>query len=339
MKKNEGYKKCPYKQQGKQFTNPYLTNPRRKLIDFFLWQLGYYNDVKKPRKKPKTFSFPNKNEKSSAQKPQITWVNHSTFLVEIGGIRLLTDPIWSKRCSPFNFIGPKRQHEHGVKIDQLPNVDIVLISHDHYDHLDKKTVLYLMSRFPKILWVVPLGLKKWFQKRGASNIIELSWWESSASHQLNFPKISLKVTAVPAQHFSGRGIFKKNRTLWVGYVIEFITKEKELKRLYFVGDTGYNDEDFKAIGKTFKKMDLSLIPIGAYVPKKFMSPVHIGPSKAVQIHQEVHSHLSLGMHWKTFHLSEEGVEQPPYDLYCELRNKRIDPKTFRVINIGQTINW
>ena len=261
MKKKEGYQRRPYQRKGNQFINPYLDNPRRKLIDFFLWQFGYYNDIKKPRKKPKTFSFPNKNEKISSQKPQVTWVNHSTFLVEIGGIRLLTDPIWSDRCSPLNFIGPKRQHQHGLNIDELPNIDIVLISHDHYDHLDKKTVLHLMERFPKILWVVPLGLKKWFQKRGALNILELSWWESIVSHQLNTPKLALKVTAVPTQHFSGRGIFKTNRTLWVGYVIEFITGEKEVKRLYFVGDTGYNDKDFKAAFLFTSKLNGSWIKI------------------------------------------------------------------------------
>ena len=339
MKKKEEYRRYPYKRQGKKFKNPYLENSRRRLLDFLFWQLGYYSDKKKSRKVPKTFSFPNKNEKINPNKPQVTWINHSTFLIDIGGIRLLTDPIWSERCSPVNFIGPKRQHQHVLKIEEVADIDVVLISHDHYDHLDKQTVLYLISHFPKIIWVVPLGLKKWFQKRGALHIVELSWWESSAPHQFNFPKIALKVTAVPTQHFSGRGLFKKNRTLWVGYVIEFITKEKELKRLYFVGDTGYNDQDFNEIGKAFQKVDLSLIPIGAYIPKKFMSPVHIGPSKAVQIHQEVHSDLSLGMHWKTFHLSEEEIEQPPYDLYCELKRKKIDPKKFRVINIGQTINW
>ena len=169
--------------------------------------------------------------------------------------------------------------------------------------------------------------------------MELSWWESRSVTQLEYPDIGLKVTAVPTQHFSGRGLFNKNKTLWVGYVIEFTTNNSELKRLYFVGDTGYNDKDFKEIGKTFKKMDLSLIPIGAYIPKKFMSPVHIGPSKAVQIHQETRSQLSLGMHWKTFHLSEEGKDQPPYDLYCELKRKKIPLKQFRTLNIGQTINW
>ena len=287
----------------------------------------------------KNSASPIKMKKAVLQKPQVTWINHSTFLIEIDGVRLLTDPIWSDRCSPVNFIGPKRQHQPAISLSQLPSIDVVLISHDHYDHLDKKTVVHLIEHFPKIMWIVPLGLKKWFQKRGALNIMELSWWESRYFNQLKFPEIGLQVTAVPTQHFSGRGLFKKNRTLWVGYVIEFTTKENELKRLYFAGDTGYNDQDFKAIGRTFQEIDLSLIPIGAYIPKKFMSPVHIDPSKAVQIHKELHSNLSLGMHWKTFHLSEEGAEQPPYDLYCELKRKNIDPKHFRVLNAGQTINW
>ena len=339
MNKKKGYSHDAFRRRGKRFVNPHLDNARRSLVDITLWQLGFYNDRRLPKEAPKGFKYPNSKRKAKKTTPQVTWINHCTFLVEVDGLRVLTDPIWSDRCSPFDFLGPKRRHKPALKMKTLPAIDLVLISHDHYDHLDKKTVHALNERFPTITWVVPLGVKKWFEKQGLKHVVELAWWESSSLSFLSHLNLELKITAVPSQHFSGRGVFDKNRTLWAGYVVEFKRKKKRLKRLYFVGDTGYNRRDFKAIGKKFGEMDLSLIPIGTYVPHKFMDPVHIDPKKAVSIHREVKSRLSVGMHWKTFRLSGEDLDQPPYDLFCMLEKKEIDPKTFRVLNPGQTINW
>lgn len=269
----------------------------------------------------------------------VTWVNHSTFLIQIEGVHILTDPIWSDRCSPLKKLGPKRHHPPPFRISELPRIDYVLISHNHYDHLDKDSVLKLFKRFPEITWIVPMGVKAWFLKKGISKILELSWWDEFSIASKSHPHLNLKVTAVPSQHFSGRRGYDLNQTLWVGWVVECERQKKPLKRFYFVGDTGYNHYDFKKIGEKWGSMDLSLIPIGSYSPRKFMSPVHIDPQSAVQIHQEVGSHLSIGMHWKTFRLSDESPHQPPYDLFVSLQKRGIDPLSFLVLEPGHAINW
>lgn len=322
--------------KGRRFVNPHIKRAKRSLIDIALWQLGFYNDQKSLKERPDTFRYPNSKRKLREGAPTVTWINHCTFLVSVGKLNLLTDPIWSKRCSPFSFLGPKRRHEAPLALENLPDIDIVLISHDHYDHLDRKTVRELQRKNPEITWVVPIGVKRRLQKMGMRHIIEMEWWQEV---HLGMKGEEVVLTAVPSQHFSGRGLFDKNTTLWAGYVVDFVRPNKQEKRLYFVGDTGYNPKDFKKIGEEFGEIDLSLIPIGTYVPARFMAPVHICPKRAAAIHEEVGSLLSVGMHWKTFRLSSEGMEQPPYDLYCHLEKRGIDPKTFRVLDIGQTINW
>lgn len=291
-----------------------------------------------PPKMPKGFQYPNPPEEIVTKAPTVTWINHCTFLIIIDGIAILTDPIWSRRCSPVPVFGPKRKHRPPIALKDLPPIDIVLISHNHYDHLDKKTVLKLHKRYPHIQWVVPEGVKKWFSKKRIQNTIELSWWESTG---LDLPKQEpeIKVTAVPCQHFSGRGLFDLDKSLWCGYVLDIKRPEKEDKRLYFVGDTGYNPHVFKEIGSFFGKMDLSLIPIGTYVPNRFMAPVHIDPDSAVSIHKEVCSKLSIGMHWYTFRLSEEARLQPTYDLFLSMKQADLDPLQFRAIFPGQMLNW
>ncbi len=321
----------------KKYINPFSDNNRRSIIDVALWQLGVYNDKAMPPSPPRDFLYPNPSEPLCSNTPQVTWVNHCTFFVSIDGINMLTDPIWSDRCSPVRFLGPKRMHPPPIGLENLPKIDIIFISHNHYDHLDRKTVMYLAAKNPEITCVVPKGLSRWFRRIGVTNVVELAWWEVETI----VPKkgLELQVTSVPSQHFSGRGIFDKDKSLWSGFVVDIKRLSSDGKRMYFVGDTGYNPIDFKAIGKAFGQMDLSLIPIGTYVPHKFMDPVHIDPIKATKIHMEVNSKLSVGMHWKTFRLSSEGEWQPPYDLYLALKDENIDPLTFRVLEPGQTINW
>ncbi|MBP9841315.1 MAG: MBL fold metallo-hydrolase [Simkaniaceae bacterium] len=309
------------------YANKHIDDNYRKLKDIVLWQLGYYNDAALPPAPPEGFSYPNPRVDIDVEKPQVTWINHCSFMLQWENLHILTDPIWSDRCSPIPFLGPKRQHPVPIAIEDLPRIDIVLISHNHYDHLDERTVKALHRKNPHIRWVVAQGLKKWFVKRGITHVQELKWWDKALVGPF-------EITAVPCQHFSGRGIFDKDETLWVGYVME-----SENKRFYFVGDTGYNPYDFKSIGKAFSYMDLSLIPVGTYVPHLFMDPVHICPVKATAIHQEVESKLSVGMHWKTFRLSGEGADQPPYDLYLSMKEVGLDPLNFRMLEIGQTINW
>jgi N-acyl-phosphatidylethanolamine-hydrolysing phospholipase D len=311
----------------KRFSNPHATGIRRSLLDVLLWKLGYYDDPHPQQPPPQNFEDPLPKRASNDNQPTALWINHSTFLLRVDGMHILTDPIWSERCSPFSFLGPIRRHAPPFALSELPKIDIVLISHNHYDHLDKKTVLALFARNPEIIWVVPKGVKKWFAKKGITQVVELGWWEDAL-----FPHF--KVTAVPAQHFSGRTFYDLNRTLWAGFVVETPTR-----RFYFAGDTGYNEHDFKKVGEKWPKIDLSLIPIGSYVPRKFMAPVHIEPRDAVQIHKEVGSALSLAMHWKTFNLSDEPLHQPPYDLFLALQEKGLHPSSFLAPPPGYAIHW
>ncbi|MDN3506317.1 MAG: MBL fold metallo-hydrolase [Simkaniaceae bacterium] len=319
----------PLTNRNGRYLNPHIENIRRKPKDFLMWSLGFFRDV--PFSKvPEGFSYPMPDREFDPKQPWAMWIGHSTYLISVAGKTILTDPIWSNRCSPVPFFGPKRKHPAPVPLDQLPQIDYVLISHDHYDHLDRVTVEALNRKFPDILWVVPRGVKKWFEKMRIKRVVELSWWDEQDVDS------TFKVTAVPAQHFSGRKTKDLNKTLWAGYVLEDLLTSKTL---YFVGDTGYNEHHFKKIGEKFENIDLSLIPIGAYSPRTFMAPVHVEPRDAVRIHSEVRSTLSLGMHWKTFRLSEEPLNQPPFDLFCSMKEEGLDPHTFLAPEPGHKINW
>lgn len=318
----------PLKKKGR-FVNPHCTRLKRSLWAFILWQVGYYKDPSFRNLPPRDFSYPAKRPPFDATKPSFAWIGHNSFLIQ-AGINILTDPIFSDCCAPVSFLGPKRRGVLPLTIDELPRIDFVLLSHDHYDHLDEKSVRALHKRFPACQWVVPLGLKKWFTKRKIGHVVEFLWGDT-----FHFSE-DVKITAVPAQHFSGRGLFDMNRTLWCGYVIEFLALGK---KVYFVGDTGYNPIDFKAIGHIWQEFDLSLIPIGAYCPRAFMQPVHINPEEAVKIHEEVHSKLSVGMHWQTFRLADEPMHRPPYDLFMAMQERKLDCSTFLVVAPGERINF
>lgn len=316
----------PQKRRGR-FVNQYCSRLKRSLWHGMLWACGYYRDSDRGKKPPEDFLFPHESLDLDNSKPSASWIGHSTFLVQTPGCSFLTDPVFGDYCSPVPLPKLKRRHSPAIEIDDLPKIDAILLSHNHYDHLDEKSVRALHRRDPNLAWVVPHGVKRWFSKRGIKNVHELNWGESVEIK-------GCKVTAVPAQHFSGRGLFDKNRTLWCGYVVDCGEKT-----FYFVGDTGYNPIQFKEIGRAFPKIDLSLIPIGTYVPKKLMRPVHINPAEAVEIHCDVGSRLSVGMHWKTFRLSEEDPEMPPYDLFLALEKKEIPASSFLALKLGQKINW
>jgi N-acyl-phosphatidylethanolamine-hydrolysing phospholipase D len=309
------------------FINKHVENLHRSLWDALLWKLGHYDDPIPFAPPPSDFRYPASPPFFSIEKPHAVWIGHSTYLFQVDGICILTDPVWDLYCSPLPIKLLRRKNAPAIPLSDLPPIDIVLISHNHYDHLDAKTVKTLNKLYPQIEWVVPEGLSSWFLRRGIKRVTELSWWKKKLLK-------NSQITAVPTQHFSGRGLFDQNRTHWNGYVIEAPSKT-----IYFVGDTGYNAYDFKSIGEKFSKIDLSLIPIGTYSPKEFMKPVHIGPYEAVQIHQDVNSRLSLGMHWNTFCLSEEPMNRPPYDLYLAMKEKNLSFPSFLPIDIGVYINF
>ena len=251
-----------------------------------------------------------------------TWIGHASFLVQVGGLNLLTDPVLSKRTSPVQWAGPGRLAPLGLSFDELPGIDVVLVSHNHYDHLDEPTVRKLARRDAP-LFVVPLGLRRWFEKRGIERVVELDWWQSTEFG-------ALRVHAVPAQHFSGRVAHDRNRSLWCGFVYEIAGQ-----RHYFAGDTGYGP-DFADIGAGFSPIDIAMIPIGAYEPRSFMRPVHVDPQEAVCIHQDVGARVSLAMHWGTFRLTLEPLDEPPQRLAAALDMAGIAHSQFRVLAHGET---
>lgn len=230
----------------------------------------------------------------------ITYVNHATFLIQTGGLNILTDPVWSDRVSPLSFAGPKRMRPPGLRFDDLPEIDLIILSHNHYDHLDIETLKKLDTQYsPK--FIVPLGVDLYLNQEGISNSIALDWWEDEAVSE------SLNITSVPAQHFSARGLFDRNKTLWAGYVLETGSGN-----IYFAGDTGYGDF-FKEIGEKFENITVGLIPIGAYKPEWFMGPIHVNPEEAIQAHKDVNAEISFGMHFGTFPLADDGMEEPVND--------------------------
>jgi N-acyl-phosphatidylethanolamine-hydrolysing phospholipase D len=252
-----------------------------------------------------------------------TWIGHASYLVQIGGLNVLTDPVLSKRTSPVQWAGPRRLAPLGLEFGELPKIDVVLISHNHYDHLDDATVCALARRDAPA-FVVPLGLGAWLARRRIANVTELDWWKSTVVR-------GLRVHGVPAQHFSGRGVRDRNRSLWCGFVYE-----RNGERHYFAGDTGYGP-DFADIGRRFAPIDVAMIPIGAYDPRDFMRPVHVDPEEAVQIHRDVGSRLSLAMHWGTFRLTLEPLDEPPRRLAAALESAGVAPETFRALAHGQML--
>ncbi len=235
---------------------------------------------------------------------RITAVGHSTFLIQIGPLNILTDPVWSERCSPFAFAGPRRRHPPGLGLDALPPLDLVLLSHDHYDHLDDATVRALVHRQPGATWCAPLGVGARLRARGVRHVLECDWWQRGEVG-------AARVTCVPAAHFSGRTPFDRDETLWAGWAVEV-----HGRRVYFVGDTGLHP-DFDDIGSRLGALDVVLMPIGAYEPRWFMRPVHLDPDEALVAFDALtaphvsHDTVMVAMHWGTFILTEESPDEPP----------------------------
>ena len=245
--------------------------------------------------------MPRLNETLATGDVAVTFVNHATFLIQTGGLTLLTDPIWSERASPFRRIGPRRVRDPGVAFDDLPRIDAVLLSHNHYDHFDLATLRRLQQRFaPTVL--AAAGDARLLAPLGFADIRELDWWEHTGLGD------ALRVTFVPAQHFSARGLFDRNQSLWGGYVIEV-----RGARIYFAGDTGYSTH-FATLRSRLGVPDIAMLGIGAYEPRWFMQPMHMNPAEAVRAHRDLGSRRSIGMHFGTFQLSAEAIDQPVRDL-------------------------
>ncbi|AMO22959.1 MBL fold metallo-hydrolase [Ramlibacter solisilvae] len=265
--------------------------------------------------------------------PSVTWIGHATALLQCGGLNVLTDPIFSERASPLPLlgIGPKRAQPPGIALPDLPPIDVVLISHNHYDHLDLASLEGLDERSGgQTLFLVPLGVKALLTQHGLRHVVELDWWQSHWHGGVEFH-------LVPVQHWSARGFGDRNHTLWGGWAVF----APDL-RWYFAGDTGYT-RDFADTRRRFASraaggpvFDLALLPIGAYEPRWFMSAQHMNPAEAVQAHRDLGARRSLGVHWGTFELTDEALDQPPRDLAAARSAAGIPEADFFVLAIGET---
>ncbi|MBI4636733.1 MAG: MBL fold metallo-hydrolase [Candidatus Rokubacteria bacterium] len=255
----------------------------------------------------------------------VTWVGHATLLVQLDGVNLLTDPHWSNRASPLFFAGPRRVTPPGLAFEDLPPIHVVLISHDHYDHLDVATVRRLAETH-RPRFFVPLGLRAWFAELGITDVVELDWWESRSAR-------GLTLTSVPAQHFSGRTPWETNRRLWSGWAVAGARK-----RLFFAGDTGYYPV-FKEIGARLGPFDLAAISIGAYAPAAIMRLTHTTPEEALRVFADVRAERFVGIHWGTFDLAEEPVDEPPRRLEAGARRLGLDPDRIWTLKHGETRRW
>jgi L-ascorbate metabolism protein UlaG (beta-lactamase superfamily) len=261
-----------------------------------------------------------------------TWIGHACVLVQTHGLNVLTDPVLSQRASPFHSFGPKRAHAPALAVDELPRIDVVLISHNHYDHLDRDTVLALNAQAGGApLFLVPLGIAPWMQNIGITNVRELDWWNTTTVGKLAF-------TFVPAQHWSARGLFDRCQTLWGGWAACAAPGEPDSFSFYFAGDTGYS-KDFEDIGRHFGGFDLALLPIGAYAPRWFMRGQHVDPAEAVKIHQDIRAKRSMAIHWGTFGLADEPLDDPPKLLAQALKDAGIPADRFLLQPQGETLRF
>ncbi len=277
-----------------------------------------------PRVAP-TFPSPH----AAAGEIVLTWIGHSTFLLQIGSTNILLDPIWSNRASPVTFAGPKRLVAPAVPFDSLPPIDLVILSHDHYDHLDRATVRMLGTSHPRAEWLAPLGLGSWLRARGVTVTAELDWWQSVKTHDLD-------ITCTPAQHFSGRRPNNRDSTLWCGWVVRAGDRA-----IFFAGDTGRHPE-FSAIATRLGPFDAALLPIGAYDPRWFMQPVHMAPEEAVSAYADIAAANAgrpcrfIATHWGTFKLTDEPMDEPPALTRVEWEKARLDPEMLWVMAHGET---
>ena len=266
-------------------------------------------------------SLPNLNPVSGNQ-VKTTYINHATMLLQTENLNLLTDPIWTKRASPFFWFGPKRVRAPGVAFENLPQIDVVLVSHNHYDHLSLPTLKMLSDKFHPVI-IVPLGLKDLLERHGILNVIELDWWQT-------YSVKNAVITFLPTQHWSQRGVGDKCKTFWGSYGI--VTSNKHI---YFAGDTGYSPL-FKEIRQKWGKPDLALLPIGSNQPAWFMKENHMNPAEAVQAHQDLQATHSIGIHFGTFQLSDEAIDQPLIDLNHAKSIQKLVSDEFITLDVGES---
>jgi N-acyl-phosphatidylethanolamine-hydrolysing phospholipase D len=268
--------------------------------------------------------------RAAADQFTATWVGHSTVLLQMGGLNVLTDPVFSQRAFPLQWMGPRRVMDPAIAIDALPPLDVILVSHSHYDHLDKPAVKALARSHPGATWVTSLKLGSYLRGFGARTIVELDWWQQAEVR-------GIRITGTPARHFSARRPGDRNKTLWGGFALELSGR-----RVYFAGDTAIHPL-FGEVGQRCGPFDLVLMPIGAYDPRWFMHVVHADPEEAVQAYVDVvggnPQPLMLALHWGTFRLTDEAMDEPPRRASAEWARRGLDPSKLWVAKFGETRPW
>lgn len=314
---------------GLRFRNP--TPPDKGFIDFIKWRLQARENRKSWPEWREIESMPAPvREYNDAKSFSVTHINHATVLIQVDGVNILTDPHWSYRASPVSWAGPKRVHAPGIAFNELPPIDVVLISHNHYDHFDMHTLQQIWERdHPLIL--LPLGDDKVLGHNNDSiRSIPMDWGET-----LSVADNALRIHFVPVQHWSSRAPFDQNKSLWGGYVIE---STKHNHKVYFAGDTGYgNGAFFRQAALKFGGFDLAILPIGSYEPRWFMAYSHMNPAEAVKAKLQLNAQRALGIHFGTFQLADEGIDQPLKDLKQVLEDSNINRTIFRTLKPGE--NW
>lgn len=326
------------------FNNPHVPFEPKGLLTVLQWQWDAARNGLPPAPSqptpqvPADVAFIQANAQAgAAMQPAITWVGHSTMLVQMGGINLITDPVFSERASPVPFLGPQRAQPPGLTPAQLPRIDVVLVSHNHYDHLDEASVRQLHGQPGGApLFIVPLGLKAWFADIGITRVVELDWWDT---HRLPAAPGAqpVDVLLTPAQHWSGRTLSDRLQTLWGGFAVF-----ADDLHLIYTGDTGYSP-DFQEIRRraqprqaTGGGFDIALIPVGAYEPRWFMRAQHVNPAEAVQIHRDLGAKRSTGVHWGTFSLADEALDEPAAALQRARQAQGVADDAFFLMAVGET---
>lgn len=259
------------------------------------------------------------------EKSALTFINHATFLIQFQELNILTDPIYSERASPVSFAGPKRVRDAGILFENLPKIDDVIISHNHYDHLDLETLKKLDEKFQPLI-LVPLGDEKLLLKEGLTNVKAMDWWEEMRVKDI-------KMTFTPSQHWSARGLWDKNECLWGSFMID-----SGIQKIYFGGDTGYG-KHFIDIKNRLGAPDIALLPIGAYKPRWFMKFHHMDPMEAVQAHIDMSAKQSIAMHFGTFQMADEGINEPVVDLNRSLKELNLTYDEFLVLEEGESVAY
>ena len=253
----------------------------------------------------------------------VTFIGHATFLIQTDRGNLLTDPVWARCAGPRGVLGPRRVRAAAIALEDVPPISVILLSHNHYDHCDLRTLSILTRRFEPIV-VTPLGNARLLRSVGLRHVEELDWWQYATTTPMS-------ITLTPAHHFSARSPFDRNRALWGGFVMSVAGR-----RIYFAGDSAYAPI-FRDIRDRLGPPDLSLLPIGAYEPRWFMRSVHMNPDEAVQAHLDLRSVQSIGMHFGTFQLTTEGIDEPQLKLEAARRARNIAEWEFRTLGFGESI--